>query len=486
MSETLALHAGLVSVALTLALLHVLFYAFALRRRLYLYFAIQAAAFAAVAWVDLEGRLGSPLLLPVVGGDLQRFTVSALILATARFVYALFSPRAPRRFWFYLAAISALLAIGIVAPRAFGRPAWLLGLAVIGDTMLTTVRHWRRLEEGAWIVALGMALFGLGGGTQITLDILGLSTRGAPYLWGGLAMLLATSVYLAHSFARTRLELERRLVEVETLSRQRLEQERAAREEEVRRRVLEADHRRKTEELEAARELQLGLLPAEVPRLPGVRGRGMDAHGDRGRRRLLRLRGRPPAGGADGGDRRRSRPRRARRHPGGRGQGAVPDGGGTRPAGAHARALHRRGARHGAAALPRRLAVARFRPDAIEVASAGMPPPLVRRAGGEVEEVELGGVPLGGLQTAYEARRIALEPGDLVLLYSDGLPELPDTEGDPLGYPGVRDRLAEVAGVTAEEVVAALAAAVEARTGGAPPPDDVTLVAVRRAPAPTR
>lgn len=115
-----------------------------------------------------------------------------------------------------------------------------------------------------------------------------------------------------------------------------------------------------------------------------------------------------------------------------------------------------------------------------------MPPPLVRRAGGEVEEVELGGVPLGGLQTAYEARRIALEPGDLVLLYSDGLPELPDTEGDPLGYPGVRDRLAEVAGVTAEEVVAALAAAVEARTGGAPPPDDVTLVAVRRAPAPTR
>ena len=60
-------------------------------------------------------------------------------------------------------------------------------------------------------------------------------------------------------------------VSVEELSRRTLEQELQAKEREVERLLLEADNRRKTGELEAARELQLSLLPAGVPEVAGLR-----------------------------------------------------------------------------------------------------------------------------------------------------------------------------------------------------------------------
>ena len=57
--------------------------------------------------------------------------------------------------------------------------------------------------------------------------------------------------------------------------------------------------------------------------------------------------------------------------------------------------------------------------------AAGHLPPLVRRAGGEVETLPVGqGMPLGVEPAAdYATAVAALEPGDLVVLYTDGLVE---------------------------------------------------------------
>ncbi len=59
----------------------------------------------------------------------------------------------------------------------------------------------------------------------------------------------------------------------------------------------------------------------------------------------------------------------------------------------------------------------------VEVASAGHPPPLVRRADGSVGIPEVPvGVPLGvGTGAAYRSVEFPLEPGTLLLLYTDGL-----------------------------------------------------------------
>ncbi|MFF5638467.1 PP2C family protein-serine/threonine phosphatase [Streptomyces sp. NPDC012825] len=60
----------------------------------------------------------------------------------------------------------------------------------------------------------------------------------------------------------------------------------------------------------------------------------------------------------------------------------------------------------------------------LEIASAGHPRPLVRRADGAVEEANVSGVLLGVLPTpAYRSVRLALGPDDALVMFTDGLTE---------------------------------------------------------------
>jgi serine phosphatase RsbU (regulator of sigma subunit) len=126
------------------------------------------------------------------------------------------------------------------------------------------------------------------------------------------------------------------------------------------------------------------------------------------------------------------------------------------------------------------LAVARLQNGALTLSSAGMPPVLVYRAAkAKVEEVSLQGMPLGGFAFDYEERRLGLDPGDAILLMTDGLPELANREGDPLGYPKVRALFEEMGAQAPEEIIAGLNRAAEAWAAGEPVKDDVTLVVMR-------
>ena len=126
------------------------------------------------------------------------------------------------------------------------------------------------------------------------------------------------------------------------------------------------------------------------------------------------------------------------------------------------------------------LALARLEGRELRLAAAGMPPPLLyRAASGEVEEVLLEGMPLGGLQLSYREEVLNVDPGDTLLLMSDGFPELTNAEGDPLGYGRVVDAFAEAAPAAPEVLLERLAATAEAWSGGAAPADDVTFVALR-------
>jgi serine phosphatase RsbU (regulator of sigma subunit) len=126
------------------------------------------------------------------------------------------------------------------------------------------------------------------------------------------------------------------------------------------------------------------------------------------------------------------------------------------------------------------LFLARLEGRELVVSSAGMPPLLLYRSeSASVEEVALAGMPLGGFAFDYEERRLEVEPGDTILLMTDGLPELADLEGEPLGYPRVRSLFAELGGLPPAEVIAGLTRAAESWAAGQPPRDDVTLVAIR-------
>ncbi|MEO1366526.1 MAG: SpoIIE family protein phosphatase, partial [Acidobacteriota bacterium] len=118
----------------------------------------------------------------------------------------------------------------------------------------------------------------------------------------------------------------------------------------------------------------------------------------------------------------------------------------------------------------------------VRLSNAGMPPLLhFRRRDSSAREVLLPGMPLGGLAGPYRDIELAVESGDLLLLYSDGLPEQPADDGGPVGYDYVKQifETAAAAG-SASQVVEALAAEVSRLTGGVAPADDVTFLVLRR------
>ena len=113
--------------------------------------------------------------------------------------------------------------------------------------------------------------------------------------------------------------------------------------------------------------------------------------------------------------------------------------------------------------------------------NAGHNPGLLFRADGKVERLEANGLPLGLFPVVeYERMETTLAPGELLLLYTDGITEAANPKGDEFGL----DRLQAVAGkYTAEPLVAiavAIEAAVEVFADGTPFGDDRTMVLLRR------
>lgn len=117
------------------------------------------------------------------------------------------------------------------------------------------------------------------------------------------------------------------------------------------------------------------------------------------------------------------------------------------------------------------------------LASAGHPFPLLRRAAtGVVEELGRGSFPLG-LKTdvRYTAERVRLEPGDVLVLYSDGIPEAVGASGT-FGF----DRLAGLVRRDGDPDVLHrnILRALDHHLGDHEPNDDFTLVIVGRDPHP--
>ena len=116
---------------------------------------------------------------------------------------------------------------------------------------------------------------------------------------------------------------------------------------------------------------------------------------------------------------------------------------------------------------------------ALRFANGGHPPPLLLRRDGRVEEVTGGRGPLVGgiLEAQYVEGTLRLQPGELLLLYTDGVTEVRTSDVE-LGERELRATLASLAGASAEEVVEAVERrAVELQSGA--PRDDIALVAVK-------
>lgn len=119
----------------------------------------------------------------------------------------------------------------------------------------------------------------------------------------------------------------------------------------------------------------------------------------------------------------------------------------------------------------------------LRFACAGHPPALLRRKAGTIEVLDAPGLPLAMLpgQTPYGSGETALEPGDVVLLYTDGLAEAENPAGEEFGLEGLRQVLAREGHLSLPELRQALVLALQVHLGGQSPQDDQTFLLLRRA-----
>jgi hypothetical protein len=105
--------------------------------------------------------------------------------------------------------------------------------------------------------------------------------------------------------------------------------------------------------------------------------------------------------------------------------------------------------------------------------------PYLRRKDGRIEELGSGALPLG-IRTSLDARgdSTTLDPGDLLVLYSDGLVEAVNKEGEDFGFERLRNLL--TADASPQVIHDRVLADFDGFVGGEDVHDDLTLVVIRR------
>lgn len=111
---------------------------------------------------------------------------------------------------------------------------------------------------------------------------------------------------------------------------------------------------------------------------------------------------------------------------------------------------------------------------------AGHYPGILVHEDGAIEELSDGGTVLGSFPTArYEEAFTVFSPGDMLVLYTDGVTEAMNAEGEEFGVPRLVDLAVTARGRSAAKIVVAIERAVRNFSKRKVPGDDLTLVVLK-------
>jgi sigma-B regulation protein RsbU (phosphoserine phosphatase) len=125
----------------------------------------------------------------------------------------------------------------------------------------------------------------------------------------------------------------------------------------------------------------------------------------------------------------------------------------------------------------------------LQYCSAGHPPALLLRADGRMETLSEGGLLLGVLPNApYVRGTVEMNPGDVLLAYSDGVLETLNNSGEEFGLERIKAHLRDSASngqeikktSAAESMLFSVLGAVQDFAASHPLVDDLSLVVIRR------
>ncbi len=112
--------------------------------------------------------------------------------------------------------------------------------------------------------------------------------------------------------------------------------------------------------------------------------------------------------------------------------------------------------------------------------NAGHNNPVLRRASGEVERLIAGGLPLGiRNEAAYESGNTVLQPGDWLLIFTDGLVEATNHDDQEYGETRMQNVLNSGTDTMPSELLHHMMADLDIFVGATPQHDDVTCMLIK-------
>jgi phosphoserine phosphatase RsbU/P len=112
--------------------------------------------------------------------------------------------------------------------------------------------------------------------------------------------------------------------------------------------------------------------------------------------------------------------------------------------------------------------------------NAGHNNPILRRSNGLIERLDVGGLPIGIMPDAqYESASVALNPGDWLIIFTDGLVEAENSAQDEYGETRLLAAIEAGAGSTPPQMLNRFLAELDLFVGTTPQHDDVTCLLIK-------
>jgi serine phosphatase RsbU (regulator of sigma subunit) len=446
---------------LAIGLLHLVLFAFLPSMRQNLFFSLFLFTYAATVYFDYQTLLALDAEQHLTAFRAHCAVLPLWVIFQMWFIYSLFYPRLPAQFWVIGVAAVILGGFAVLQPQQNFEYFGLIYIVTYVEIIRVIVVAWQKRIPGTAIIGMGLIVFFVFGLLDTLMDkgiIESLRSIENPYAFGSIGFFLAMSIYLSRDFARSNKKMVRQ---------------------ELENKILEAENARQASELEAARQLQLSMLPARIPEHPDyeiavslqtateVGGDYYDYAAHNGQLTLA-------VGDATGHGMKAGTMVAIMKSLFTGFDGREDVAGYLRACSRAIRDMH-------LGNLYMALVLLQLSRKTLRVSSAGMPPVAWYRArSGEVEEIVLKAMPLGGPRAAtFHSTERALESGDALLVMSDGLAELFNPSGEQFDFSRIHALFREVAGLPAAVVIDRLKTAALDWAGSTSPGDDITLMVIK-------
>lgn len=470
-------------IPLVLAIIHFLLYIFYRKNRQNLFYSICLMGFAGFAFFILQRNLSEIPEQIIIFNRLSPLFINVAILFGLYTAYSGSYNKFPKRHYIFLTSTLIISLVGVfVSGRLISVLIYTNFVIVMIEVILTIYKTGTYKDPSSWFSAAGfftLIFFVL---YQILVDYMildGSWANNVVYGYGVLGLIVFMSLSLSYNFSKTHKNLEEELITVEHLNKKTLEQERLAKEKEIETRLLEADNNRKTQELTDARNLQLSMLPKEIPDNPYCKvytylKTATEVGGDYydfylNNKSFTTVIGDATGHGAKAGTMVAATKSLFN---------ALSD---EEDLLAMIKKFTRSLKSMNLHNMFMSFAIVRVYQDKLSIANAGMPPALFYKSKeNKVCEIILKSMPLGSfVDFPYEVRDIETNSNDILLLMSDGFMEAMNKENNLIGLESCKEILQKYVNHPLEEIIQHFQTALDEWLDGKPQDDDVTFLLIK-------